>query len=593
MGMKKFVCFALATGLVAGLGSCKRDDVSVVDKNNLIEVRFAASTGDDTRVSVDGKFMKWAEGDAFSLWDNAVAPSSANWPMTLASGAGTASATFSGSIGSAPGRTKFYAVHPTIASTVVDLTAVPIAVPTSQSVAGPNDPTGVGAYMVNVGQVDHLGDPAPGAAVALAFAPLTAIWDVAIANPGGLDVKGVRIEAANGATPFVSGGTVDITQDYTNPATVLTVGAPIAANNIATTWTTASGDASLTARIVLLPTTINADLRIVVVAQGATGTTDEYVFTRTGVNRTIERGVIYHSSVDLSAANATHKFTIDAGGVLTTYTGPGGEIRIPDAATSTKVGSTSSGVFMNSATITSVDLNNVTSVGFATFNVCTKLATVVCPNLTTIGGYGFRGCSVLTTIDLSQVTSITGNEAFKGCPLLEDAIMPNLEGVLPFQTFMSCTKLKNTNFAKVTAVGAAHGNTATSNVGQCFANCDALISLSFPSATYMSWRSVNPVALKLTSLSIPNVEFLGPQALGYCDALTYLSLPKLVTIGNNAFNQATNQDWTIDLTGATGITTLGTNVIRNAAGVTVIVANSTIQSLFTAAYPLATIQVAP
>ncbi|MDR2130415.1 MAG: leucine-rich repeat protein [Odoribacteraceae bacterium] len=296
-------------------------------------------------------------------------------------------------------------------------------------------------------------------------------------------------------------------------------------------------------------------------------------------------------------------FTISEAGVVTAYSGPGGDIRVP--ATATAIASKSPGLFESNATITSIDLNNVITLGnnafksCATltrvdapdleitgsegFHGCSNLVTVNSPKLKRIGDHAFQGCTKLETIDVSQVIEFTaqgsyqpGHRVFRLCAALESIDLSSFEGNIPFQAFQGCTRLASVNISKATSVGGT--DASTTNRGQVFANCDNLKTLDLQSVTILSWRAINT---NIESLNVPNVTILRPQALTFCPDLHYVSLPSLVEIGNNAFNYgSTNTNIVIDLSKATGLTTVGTNIIEDVAGVIIYVATEEIKALF-------------
>ena len=79
-------------------------------------------------------------------------------------------------------------------------------------------------------------------------------------------------------------------------------------------------------------------------------------------------------------------------GILTSYTGPGGNVVIPNA---------------------------VIAIGESAFLCCSGLTSIAIPDsVTSIGEYTFSGCSGLTSIAIPDSVTSIGDNAFRGCPKL-------------------------------------------------------------------------------------------------------------------------------------------------------------------------------
>lgn len=153
------------------------------------------------------------------------------------------------------------------------------------------------------------------------------------------------------------------------------------------------------------------------------------------------------------------------------------------------------------------------SYGFSNIcDTCTSLSSVNLRNLKTVGfrslQNAFNSCLSLKTLDLSSITTATGDYAFysmcNGCTNLESV---DLSGVVTTgfngfqQAFAGCTKLTSVSFDSVSNVG----NNA---FVMTFNGCTSLRTLSFPSLTPNSFGSyTNQFNNMLISCSGVTVHF--------------------------------------------------------------------------------------
>ena len=78
--------------------------------------------------------------------------------------------------------------------------------------------------------------------------------------------------------------------------------------------------------------------------------------------------------------------------------------------------------FKENATLTGINIPNITTLETYTFSSCTALETVVLPAATSIPAYCFSHCSALKRVDLTAVTSF-GGMAFGNCTSLNTLII--------------------------------------------------------------------------------------------------------------------------------------------------------------------------
>ena len=113
------------------------------------------------------------------------------------------------------------------------------------------------------------------------------------------------------------------------------------------------------------------------------------------------------------------------------------------------------GTFANNPRITKCDLSGVTGWGTPAtlperaFLNCTALQEVVLPNdVQVIGENAFYGCASLTAVNLSQVTRIE-QRAFRGCVLLEALTLDNVAAI-GLEAFFGCASLQTLKLPKCT-----------------------------------------------------------------------------------------------------------------------------------------------
>jgi hypothetical protein len=198
-----------------------------------------------------------------------------------------------------------------------------------------------------------------------------------------------------------------------------------------------------------------------------------------------------------------------ANGVLTKYTGAGGDIVIPDNLGITSIGNN---VFSNNKNISSVIIpEGTTHIGENAFADCSNLTSVTFPNfLSNIGNYSFSNCTALQYIAIpnsvtniaqgafsgsglvyvtvpNSVTSIS-NSLFYGCKSLVTAVIPNTITTIGTYAFNGCSSLTYVIIpASVTSLG-----------DRAFYGCTSLTKVEVPWATPLS-----------VSRTLFNVDYLG------------------------------------------------------------------------------------
>lgn len=237
-------------------------------------------------------------------------------------------------------------------------------------------------------------------------------------------------------------------------------------------------------------------------------------------------------------------------GVLTEYTGPGGDVVIPDG-----VASIGNYAFYDCDSLTGVTIpNSVTSIGNYAFFDCDSLTGVTIPDsVTTIGRWAFPGCASLVGISVAAgnpaYTSRDGVLFDKGQTTLVAYpggrvgayTIPAGVTSIEQEAFQDCDSLTDVTIPdSVISIG-----------NSAFWHCNSLTSISVDTnnPVYASRDGVlfNKAQAKLIvcpegrtgTYTVPeNVTSIGNYAFWNCDSLTDITIPGSVTsIGEFAFER--------------------------------------------------------
>lgn len=231
------------------------------------------------------------------------------------------------------------------------------------------------------------------------------------------------------------------------------------------------------------------------------------------------------------AGSGSSDFTI-VDGVLTEYSGSGGDVIIPDGVTSigewvfnashltsisipNSVKSIGDFAFYSNQKLINVTIpNSVKSIGVSAFGHCKNLANVTMPNsATSIGGGAFYCCESLTSITIPKgVTSIEEN-LFSYCESLTSVTIPNGVKRIGNKSFDNCRKIKTLTIPdSVTSIGSS-----------AFNGCINLLRISIPSSV----ASISDNAFD----NCNNVKILCPVNAKY--VISYakrLNIPYVITV---------------------------------------------------------------
>ena len=115
-------------------------------------------------------------------------------------------------------------------------------------------------------------------------------------------------------------------------------------------------------------------------------------------------------------AQAQFEYSIENGAVtITGYTGPGGDVVIPETIEGLPVTSIGPSAFYHNSDVISVLLpDSMTSIGNAAFAMCWNLASITIPDsVTSIGWQAYYHCLGLTHVTIGSGVMSIGDAAFR------------------------------------------------------------------------------------------------------------------------------------------------------------------------------------
>jgi hypothetical protein len=257
---------------------------------------------------------------------------------------------------------------------------------------------------------------------------------------------------------------------------------------------------------------------------------------------------------------AQFEFTINNGTItITKYTGPGGDVVIPDTINGLPVTSlwgefsySLRGAFYKCTNLTSVVIPNsvtnigacafafcsgltsvlipekVTYIGTAAFGCCSNLTSITVPNsVTNISAYAFDSCTSLTSITIGSNVTYIGYGALRNCPRLNSVAIPDSVTSIGEEALMWCTGLTNVTF----------GNGVTSTGNEAFRCCDSLTSVTIGNNVTSIGGSAFADCKNLNNVMIGNsVTNIGNGAFMRCIRLTSVTMGNsVISIGYGAF----------------------------------------------------------
>ncbi len=190
--------------------------------------------------------------------------------------------------------------------------------------------------------------------------------------------------------------------------------------------------------------------------------------------------------------------TNDVSATITGYTGPGGNVTIPDAIGGKPVTIIGNNAFRNCTNLTGITIpNSVTNIGAYVFFDCGRLTEVVIPNsVTSLGSGAFGYCYGLTNVTLSNGITNIMDSMFSDCSGLGNITLPDSVTSIGYDTFRNCSNLTGVNIPN-----------SVTNIGKtAFLYCTSLTNIALPSSVVQIGYSIFGGCNNLTTISVDTLN---------------------------------------------------------------------------------------
>ena len=235
-------------------------------------------------------------------------------------------------------------------------------------------------------------------------------------------------------------------------------------------------------------------------------------------------------------AEEAEEFELDENGVLIGYHGDGGDVVIPDGVM--KIGNNA---FGECESLTSVIIpEGVTEIGYGAFAMCTKLKNVEIPSsVEVIRTYAFYGCEGLTNIIIPEGVIEIEDYVFDGCNNLVSIKIPDSLMRVGVHSLEGCDNLSNLEGKKF--ILDENGGVVEYLPRFLSSPIGNVVIPDGVTAIWSGFRDSSGDGTDLTSLKASgSVKEIGGWTFAFCDDLTEVELPGVITIGECAFKNCSN-----------------------------------------------------
>ena len=227
--------------------------------------------------------------------------------------------------------------------------------------------------------------------------------------------------------------------------------------------------------------------------------------------------------------------------------------------------------FRNCTNLVTVNLDEATALGYYTFYRCTKISSVTIPStLTTWGSYTFTECTGITTVNLENAVKL-GDYTFNGCTKISSVTIPASLITYGSGSFYNCTGITSVNLEEATTLGTT-----------TFYGCSGITTITIPE-TLVNWGSYTfQYCRNLKTVNLQNSVKIGTYCFYDCDSITEIVIPNTWTeIANGAFANCNNLK---DVTYGDNLTSIGNYAFENCTSIQRVVLPSKVTKVGDYAY---------
>lgn len=243
-------------------------------------------------------------------------------------------------------------------------------------------------------------------------------------------------------------------------------------------------------------------------------------------------------------------------------------LSVPDSITSINAG-----LFRGCKSVTTVDLNKVSSIGSYAFQDSSVTQVITSRELKIIENYAFYNCSSLRFFDYKDGLLTIGHYAFQNCTSLEFDSLPNSITSLGNSAFRSNSSLQEVSLP----------NSLTSINADAFYQCTNLRQINIPILISTLQGSVFYGCTKLEEILLPwGLKTVEANAFTDCSSLHTLTMEEGVTsLGNSVFSGCSSL---VNINFSLRLTSLGDSCFKNCTSLTNIVLPEGISAIGASAF---------